>query len=228
MAGWVKIHRTILEKGWSNKPDFVALWVFILLQASHEKREYFWNGKNIILNPGQFISGRLKIAANTGIQESKVERILKCFESEQQIEQLKTASSRLITIVNWKEYQESEQPFEQRVNNKRTTSEQPVNTKQELKNERMKECKPINRFTVPAQVDIEKYIFQNHTEFDQVKVTSVAGAFFDYYTANGWKVGKSTMKDWQAALRNWLRNEKKFEGKSNGANGQPDKRTIVY
>lgn len=32
--------------------------------------------------------------------------------------------------------------------------------------------------------------------------------FVDYYTANGWKVGRSSMKDWKAAVRNWEKNEK--------------------
>ena len=32
--------------------------------------------------------------------------------------------------------------------------------------------------------------------------------FFDYYNANGWKVGKNPMRDWKAVLRNWNRNEK--------------------
>ena len=27
--------------------------------------------------------------------------------------------------------------------------------------------------------------------------------FIDYYTANGWKVGKNSMKDWKAAVRTW-------------------------
>ncbi len=31
-------------------------------------------------------------------------------------------------------------------------------------------------------------------------------AWFDHYTANGWKVGKNRMKDWQAAVRTWERN----------------------
>lgn len=32
--------------------------------------------------------------------------------------------------------------------------------------------------------------------------------FIDYYTSNGWMVGgKSPMKDWKAAVRNWLRND---------------------
>jgi hypothetical protein len=27
--------------------------------------------------------------------------------------------------------------------------------------------------------------------------------FIDYYTANGWHVGKNKMKDWRAAVRTW-------------------------
>lgn len=30
--------------------------------------------------------------------------------------------------------------------------------------------------------------------------------FCDYYTANGWRVGKNPMKDWKAAARNWIKN----------------------
>lgn len=32
--------------------------------------------------------------------------------------------------------------------------------------------------------------------------------FFDYYNANGWKVGRNHMKDWKAAVRTWERKEK--------------------
>lgn len=36
--------------------------------------------------------------------------------------------------------------------------------------------------------------------------------WFDHYTANGWKVGKNPMRDWQAAVRTW-------EKTSHGTNG---------
>ena len=32
--------------------------------------------------------------------------------------------------------------------------------------------------------------------------------FVDYYTANGWRVGKNPMKDWRAAVRTWEREAK--------------------
>src|SRR3990167_7073651 len=37
-----------------------------------------------------------------------------------------------------------------------------------------------------------------------------AEKFFDYYEANGWRVGKNPMKNWHAAAANWLRNGKSF------------------
>lgn len=35
-----------------------------------------------------------------------------------------------------------------------------------------------------------------------------AARFIDFYTSNGWMVGKNRMKDWKAAVRNWDRREK--------------------
>ena len=35
-----------------------------------------------------------------------------------------------------------------------------------------------------------------------------AQTFFNYYEANGWKVGRNAMKSWQAAVQNWNTREK--------------------
>lgn len=35
-----------------------------------------------------------------------------------------------------------------------------------------------------------------------------AERFVAYYTANGWRVGKNPMRDWRAAVRTWVRNDK--------------------
>lgn len=40
-----------------------------------------------------------------------------------------------------------------------------------------------------------------------------AKRFFDYYTANGWKVGRNSMKDWKAAARNWMRRAGEYNSK---------------
>ena len=208
MAGWIKLHRSLLDKGWAKKPEYLQLWVVLLLLASHDDREYFWNGKTIILKSGQIITGRKALSQKTGIDENKIERILKCFKSEQQIEQRKTNTSRLISIINYKKFQSNEQPFEQRVNNDRTTSEQRVNTNKELKkdnNERIKEKGLVNKFTPPELLEVVNYFFLKESNKDD------AEKFHDHFTSNGWLVsGKAKMKDWQASARNWIKNSKKW------------------
>jgi hypothetical protein len=46
--------------------------------------------------------------------------------------------------------------------------------------------------------------------------------FVDHYTANGWKVGKAKMKDWQATARNWSRNEFNARGAGKPRGGDFD------
>lgn len=57
------------------------------------------------------------------------------------------------------------------------------------------------RFTPPTLDEVSAYARSRGQQ------TSMAEAFHDYHTAKGWIIGKSTMRDWQAAFRTWQRNE---------------------
>ena len=51
-----------------------------------------------------------------------------------------------------------------------------------------------------------------------------------YYSANGWRVGRSPMKDWQAACRNWLLNNEKYgraKYQNNVSSTPPQKKRLV-
>lgn len=129
--GWIKLHRKLLSNPISDKPTWSWLWVVLLLKANHAPTKFIWNGRNITVNEGQFITGRKELSKVSGIHESSVQRILEYLEIEHQIEQQKTTKYRLITILNWKDYQS----LDIKANNKRTTSEH----KQEVK-----ELKEVN------------------------------------------------------------------------------------
>lgn len=135
--GWIKLHRKLLDNPVTMKDtDHLAVWIYLLLNASHNEHPVLFKGEKITLKPGQLITGRKSIALALHIDESKVERILKSLKSEQQIEQQTSSKNRLISIINWEFYQQSEQQIEQQVNNKRTTSEQQVNTNKNIKNDK--------------------------------------------------------------------------------------------
>lgn len=79
---------------------------------------------------------------------------------------------------------------------------------------------------IEIELELEKKINKNirsanakqntHPTIEEVKtyckeINSNVNAehFIDYYESNGWKVGKNTMKDWKATVRNWSRKEEK-------------------
>lgn len=56
------------------------------------------------------------------------------------------------------------------------------------------------RFEKPTLSEIKAYCIERGNKVD-------AQHFFDYYESNGWRVGKNSMKNWQAAVRTWERSE---------------------
>lgn len=135
MEGWIKIHRKILENPIICKDsDYLAVWIYLLLNATHKEIPALFKGKKIILQKGQLITGRKSMSNQLKISESKIYRIINDFKSEQQIEQQTSNQNSLISILNWDKYQQIEQQNEQQMNNERTTNEQRVNTNKNDKN----------------------------------------------------------------------------------------------
>lgn len=127
--GWIKLQREILDNPIVCKDaEYFSVWCYLLLNATHKEMDVEFRGKRITLKSGQLVTGRKKIAEHFNINESKVQRILKKLENEQQIEQQTSTKNRLITIVNWNKYQKGEQQNTQQLNNKCTTTEQQLNT----------------------------------------------------------------------------------------------------
>lgn len=126
--GYIKLHRKVLDSAVYKESDYLSVWVHCLMRAGYKDKEMIYNNRKLIIKRGQFIISRKKMAKETGVQESKVERVLKYLKSEQMIEQQNLHTSRLITIINYDKYQSHEQVDEQPVNSQRTASEQPVNT----------------------------------------------------------------------------------------------------
>lgn len=95
-------------------------------------------------------------------------------------------------------------------NNKRLNNKRLNNKKLKIKGE-----SASKRFIPPTLDDVREYCSERNNNVDPEK-------FIDYYTANGWKVGRNKMKDWKASVRTWERNEfnsGKKEHKKYGANG---------
>ena len=69
-------------------------------------------------------------------------------------------------------------------------------------------------FTPPTIEELREF-------FGEVNMIYEADKFFDYYTANGWMVGKVKMKDWKATARNWARRKQEYSQSKPQSNGKP-------
>lgn len=84
----------------------------------------------------------------------------------------------------------------QGVENQGQLNKDKPNKEKENKDKLNKENK---RFIPPTFEEVRAYCQERQNGIDPER-------FIDYYSANGWKVGKNPMKDWRAAVRTWEKN----------------------
>lgn len=75
-----------------------------------------------------------------------------------------------------------------------------------IKNNDDSEKEQKTKFFAPTLNDVQSFISENKLSFVDPE------AFFNYYTSNGWNVGKNKMKNWESAVKAWnarTKNEKK-------------------
>jgi predicted phage replisome organizer len=84
--------------------------------------------------------------------------------------------------------------------------------KEKSKRESKSEKSKAKRFTPPTLEEVTAYCIERNNNID-------AQHFIDYYTSNGWLVGKNKMKDWKAAVRTWERNNYSNSGTTKGTKG---------
>jgi DNA-binding MarR family transcriptional regulator len=206
--GWVKLHRKIRDKGWYLDSEYVHLYIHIHLKANHSIGEFLQNGEIVKLKAGQFVTGRKQLSIETGVSESKVERVLKCFEKDGVIEQQTNSRNRLISILSW----ETEQIGEQQTNSTRTANGQQMDTNNKNKEDKEEliiyshwidefiqtKLKQVPKMTV--QMDFEEMVEIEKTFKDEwIKKKLEAMDNKPKLTKDYVKVG--------ATLKNWLARE---------------------
>ena len=136
MAGWIKLHRKILDNPVFLNPELYQLFTYCLLRANHGETKIIWNGVEESIGKGCFISGRKVIASDTGQGESAVYKRLKILEKLNMISLKSNNRFSVVKVLNYGVYQGEELDVEQQSNNKVTTKEQQSNTDKNVKNDK--------------------------------------------------------------------------------------------
>ena len=139
-TGYIKLYRKVTNSFvWTNS-DMFKLWILCLMKASHEDRKFLFNGQEVRLTSGQFVTGAHAMAKeyNEGVSSDKaiawrtLWRWLKKFENEELLTIQSNARYSVITIKNWSDYQSSDKPL----TSQRQSSDKPLTTYKNDKNEK--------------------------------------------------------------------------------------------
>ena len=124
-SGWVKVHRSLLEKPiWTEAtPEQKVILVTLLMMATHAERQWEWKGAQYALKPGQMITSLQSLEQKCGksVSIQKIRTALKRFVRYGFLTDESTNQSRLITIVNWDVYQRDDSHGTDRLTNGKQT-----------------------------------------------------------------------------------------------------------
>lgn len=218
---FIKLYRKAAESElFSERPfDRWHAFEYLLINARRFPKDVIIKGQRITLDVGQLICGMEILGDKWGWSRGKVQRFLNLLEKMEMIEKKPSQIGTIITIKNYKKYQcdstagDTSESIEKyattttsRAHNKSSDDTTDSTTdgtgrKKDKKDNNIynnKNARAREGFVAPTLEEVQAYCAERNNSVD-------AQRFVDYYTANGWMVGRNKMKNWQAAVRTWER-----------------------
>ena len=186
----------------ASKPSTFSLFIHLLLLANHKPRIIIWNKRELLINRGQALTGRRKLAVSIGLTEMQIRTAFLTLRKTNKIT-IKTYSKfSIISINKYEEYQQITSKITSKITNRQPTDNQQTTTLNNDKND-----KKVNKGKEipPSLESVVKYCKEKNIKIDPA-------AFFNYYETIGWVVGKAknNMKNWHTAIGCWVSRERKF------------------
>ena len=204
--GYIKLHRCIFNNWtWNDKPfSYGQAWVDLLLLAQYDDGMMLYRDDLMETKRGSVYRSIQWLANRWGWGRKKTRHFLGLLERDNMVTIESTTRGTTLTIVKYDDFQvlgttkgttdgitEAQQTAQQR-NNRGNTYNKDNKENKENK-ERVRTFKP------PTLDEVKAYFAEKG-----INDPKEPQAFMDYYTSNGWKVGRNSMKDWKATIRTWI------------------------
>ena len=205
---FIKIDRNILNWRWYQNANTMRVFLHLLLTANIADKDF----EKITIHRGEKLTTYDKIAFELDLSPMQVRTAIQHLKDTGELTVRKYPKYQVIAIENYDRYQQYQQPNNSQITgNQQSDNRQLTGNQQQLKNNKNKRSIRRSKEYVrgeipPTREQVAEYCAERHNGID-------AQRFIDFYEARGWMLGKSKMKDWQAAVRTWERRESAGEGK---------------
>ena len=202
--GWVPISRQIQDHWlWKDRPfDKARAWIDLILLANHEETKAPVNNEIVTYERGTVTTSITALAERWGWSRHKVRDFIDLLKRDSMLTSKRTANRTVIVLENYALYNDLGSEKGQQKDSKRTEKGQSADTNNNenklFNNNNNKNARAREGFVAPTLEEVQAYCAERNNSVD-------AQRFVDYYTANGWMVGRNKMKNWQAAVRTWER-----------------------
>jgi len=213
---WLKLKRDFFKRhdikiieSMDNGKDYVLFYLKLLLESvDHEGELRFsatvpYNDKMLATITDtniDIVRSAVKIFSELGMMDrfddgtlymDQVTTMLG-FETSDAIRMRETREKKKQLLIAHGESEQCSKPFENR------SPELELELDKEIDKEEDTVKPSSTHFQKPTLEEVEKYCLERRNGID-------ASRFLDYYESKGWLIGKTKMKDWQAAVRTWER-----------------------
>lgn len=179
MAGWIKIHRKVLDWEWYDDPNTFRLFMHLILKANHKDKNY----RGQVVKTGSLLTGRELLAQETGLTVRQVRTCLERLKSTNEVTINSSRQGTIIQVVKYKDYQ---------IATKETTTERPTNDQQTTTN---KNDKNIKEVLLDEWIQYRKSIKKGLSEATINKLKEQMGEYsdekcrfvIDASISNGWQ-----------------------------------------
>ena len=117
--GYVLLNRNILNWRWATTPKTAYLFIIMILHANYKTMDF----KGVEIKRGQLVTSIQSLAKSTGLTPQEVRTGILHLKSTKEITEQVTHKYRIITIVNYNDYQEATN----RSTKKSTNNQQSIN-----------------------------------------------------------------------------------------------------
>ncbi|HDM3285490.1 TPA: DnaD domain protein [Staphylococcus aureus] len=210
MAGWIKIHRKIIDHWIWTDSKRLKWWMDLLLLTNHSDKKVMLGGKLVVLKRGSFHTSELKLSERWNVSRNTVRNYLNALEKDTMITTKKTKNGTTIIVHNYGIYQDnddykkqqteqlSEQQTEQlseqqteQLSEQQTEQLSEQQTEQlseqqcEQKNEQQSEQKKDNRLNRTLNKTKELKNIKNDKNVKNMKKEKKNYKVFDFFQENG-------------------------------------------
>lgn len=194
MTGFIKIHKKMLDWGWYGDVNVRLTFFHLLIVANWKDKD--WNG--IRIKRGQAIIGRFETSKKIGISSQQLRTSLNKLKSTNEITIKTTNKYSVVTIINYKNYQDEEKKATNKTPSKQPTSNQQVTTPKEVKNNK--------KIYIPTILEFKSYAFAKGKDID----SELLKLKYESWKVNDWKDGfDKPIKNWKSKLLNTIPHLKK-------------------